>query len=117
MTVARRRTTAFLLLLARLKRWDREHWVNPLKQRRPKRGDFFHLVADLDSQCHHNYFLMSAEQKDKLLSVTGSDLVRPNANYGAAIEQKQRLTVGLRGTDIIHNEVLNTMCLTDYLQN
>nr|XP_055049571.1 uncharacterized protein LOC129435091 [Misgurnus anguillicaudatus] len=101
-SIARRRTIAFLLLLARLRRRGRrrrsQYWVHPLNQRRPQQGDFYHLVAELrlDSQRHHQYFRMSAEKMDELLSIIGHELTRKNTNYRSAIEPKQRLAVGLR---------------------
>ncbi|KAM3620418.1 uncharacterized protein V6R79_023069 [Siganus canaliculatus] len=39
---------------------------------------------------------MSAEKMDELLSLIGPELIRRNTNYRAAIEPKQRLSVGLR---------------------
>ncbi|XDV34474.1 hypothetical protein PO909_004630, partial [Leuciscus waleckii] len=73
-------------------------WVHTLNQRRRQQGDFYHLVAELrlDSQRHHLYFRMSAEQMDELLSIIGPELTRQSTNYRAAIEPKQRLAVGLR---------------------
>uniref|UniRef100_A0A8C6WH76 DDE Tnp4 domain-containing protein n=1 Tax=Neogobius melanostomus TaxID=47308 RepID=A0A8C6WH76_9GOBI len=57
-----------------------------------------HLVAELrlDSQRHHQYFRMSAEQMDHLLSYIGPEIYRQSTNYRAAIEPKQRLAVALR---------------------
>ncbi|XDV11211.1 hypothetical protein PO909_000212 [Leuciscus waleckii] len=99
--VSRRRTLTFVLLLERIQRGRRRRkrcWVHPLNQRRRQQGDFYHLVAELrlDSQRHHLYFRMSAEQMDELLSIIGPELTRQSTNYRAAIEPKQRLAVGLR---------------------
>uniref|UniRef100_A0A3Q3EDM0 DDE Tnp4 domain-containing protein n=1 Tax=Labrus bergylta TaxID=56723 RepID=A0A3Q3EDM0_9LABR len=71
------------------------HWVYPLNQCRHKQGDFYQLVAELglDSQCHHQYFRMSAEQMDDLLSLIGHKLTRQSTNYRAEIKPKQRLAV------------------------
>ena len=91
-----------LLLLQRLRRRGRgrrsRYWVHPLNQCRPEQGDFYHLVAELrlDSQRHHQYFRMSAEKMDELLSIIGQELTRQNTTYRAAIQPKQRLAVGLR---------------------
>uniref|UniRef100_A0A671Q543 DDE Tnp4 domain-containing protein n=1 Tax=Sinocyclocheilus anshuiensis TaxID=1608454 RepID=A0A671Q543_9TELE len=76
-------------------RW---YWVHPLNQRRRQQGHFHHLVAELrlHSQHHHQYFRMSVEQMDELLSLIGPELTRQSTNYRAAIEPKQRLAVGLR---------------------
>ena len=94
----RRRTLALVLLLEGLQRRARgrrsRFWVHPLNQKRRQQGDFHHLVAELrlDSQRHHQYFRMSAEQMDKLLSlVIGPEVTRQSTNYRAAIEPKQRL--------------------------
>lgn len=72
--------------------------MHPLNQRRRQQGDFYHLVAELrlDSQRHHQYFRMSAEQMEELLSLVGPELTRQSTNYRAAIEPRQRLAVGLR---------------------
>lgn len=98
----KRRTIALQLLLGRLQRRGGRrrslHWVHPLNQRRHQQGDFHHLVAELrlDSQRHHQYFRMSAEQMDELLSFIGPEITRQSTNYRAAIEPKQRLAVALR---------------------
>ncbi|MEQ2305972.1 hypothetical protein AMECASPLE_003358, partial [Ameca splendens] len=91
----RRRTLALALLLAL--RMRRRLWVHPLNQQRRQQGDFYHLVAELrlDSQRHYQYFRMSAEKMDELLSFVGPELRRQSTNYRAAIEPKQRLAVGL----------------------
>ncbi len=72
--------------------------MHPLNLRRRQQRDFYHLVAELrlDSQCHHQYFWMSVEQMDVLLSLIGPELTRQSTNYRAAIKPKQRLAVGLR---------------------
>ena len=94
MSAFKRRTIAPLLLLARLRRKGGRkrslHWVHPLNQHRHQ-GDFHHLVAELrlDSQHHHQYFRMSAEQMDELLSFIGPELTRQSTYYRAAIEPKQ----------------------------
>ena len=98
----RRRTLALVLLLEGLQRRGRgrrsRFWVHPLNQKRREQGDFHNLVAELrlDSQRHHQYFRMSAEQMDKLLSFIGPEVTRQTTNYRSAIEPKQRLAVALR---------------------
>lgn len=74
------------------------YWVHPLNQDRALQGAFYHLVAELrlDSQRHRNYFRMSAEQMDQLLSLIGPEITRQSTNYRASIEPKQRLAVALR---------------------
>ena len=71
--------------------------MHPLNQQMRQQGDFYHLLAELrlDSQHHHQYFRMSAEQMDELLSLIGPELPRQSTNYRAAIELKQGLAVGL----------------------
>ncbi|XP_033945025.2 uncharacterized protein [Pseudochaenichthys georgianus] len=102
MPVNRRRTLACILLLERLRgdggRRRSRFWVHPLNQQRRQQGDFHHLVAELrlDSQRHHQYFRMSAEQMDELLSLLGPELTRQSTHFRAAIEPKQRLAVALR---------------------
>ncbi|XP_029974555.1 protein ALP1-like [Salarias fasciatus] len=73
-------------------------WVHPINQQRRLLGDYYHLVQELrlDSERHHQYFRMSAEKMDELLSIVGPDLRRQSTTYRAAIEPKQRLAVGLR---------------------
>ncbi|KAE8277589.1 hypothetical protein D5F01_LYC24428 [Larimichthys crocea] len=100
--VSRRRTLALVLLLEGLQRRGRGRrsrvWVHPFNQQRRQQGDFYHLVAELrlDSQRHYEYFRMSAEQMDELLSLIGPEVTRQSTNYRAAIEPKQRLAVALR---------------------
>ena len=100
--VSRKRTPALVLLLEGLQRRGRgrrsRFWVHPLNQQRRQQGDFYHLVAELrlDSQRHHQYFRMSAEEMDELLSLIGPDVARQSTNYRAAMEPKQRLAVALR---------------------
>ncbi|KAF3851383.1 hypothetical protein F7725_013155 [Dissostichus mawsoni] len=57
------------------------------------------LTLRLDSQRHHKYFRMSAEQMDELLSLLGPELTRQCTNFRAAIEPKQRMAVALRLLD------------------
>ncbi|XP_054603133.2 uncharacterized protein [Nothobranchius furzeri] len=97
--VSRRRTLALLLLLDLVHQRRRSRfWVHPLNQQRRSQGDFYHLVAELrlDSQRHHQYFRMSAEKMDELLSLVGPELRRQSTSFRAAIEPKQRLAVGIR---------------------
>uniref|UniRef100_A0A8C6SIV0 DDE Tnp4 domain-containing protein n=1 Tax=Neogobius melanostomus TaxID=47308 RepID=A0A8C6SIV0_9GOBI len=63
-----------------------------------QQGDFYHFVAELrlDSQRRHQYFRMSAEQMDHLLSYIGPEIYRQSTNYRAAIDPNQRLAVALR---------------------
>uniref|UniRef100_A0A8C6L5G9 DDE Tnp4 domain-containing protein n=1 Tax=Nothobranchius furzeri TaxID=105023 RepID=A0A8C6L5G9_NOTFU len=96
--VSRRRTIALLLLLDLVNQRKRSgFWVHPLNQQRRSQGDFYHLVAELrlDSQRHHQYFRMSAEQMDELMSLDGPELRRQSTSFRAAIEPKQRLAVGI----------------------
>ncbi|KAM4526269.1 uncharacterized protein V3H82_000654 isoform 2-T2 [Fundulus diaphanus] len=73
-------------------------WVHPRNQHTNRQEDFHHLVAELglDNQKHHQYFRMSAEQMEELLSLVGPELRRQSTTYRAAIEPKQRLAVALR---------------------
>uniref|UniRef100_A0A1A7W9J8 DDE Tnp4 domain-containing protein n=1 Tax=Iconisemion striatum TaxID=60296 RepID=A0A1A7W9J8_9TELE len=99
MRISRRKAYAALLLLAVLRRDRRRRlWVNPLNRLRSEQGDFHRLVAELrlDAKRHHEYFRMSAEQMDGLLSIIGPELQKQSTNYRAAIEPKQRLAVALR---------------------
>lgn len=82
----------------RERRGRRRLWVHPINQQRQEQGDFHNLVAELrlDSQRHHRYFRMSAEQMDHLLSIIGPELTKQSTNFRAPIEPKQRLAVALR---------------------
>lgn len=68
-------------------------WVHPLNQQRRRHRDYHHLIAELrlDGQWHHQYFHMSTEQMDGLLSIIG-----PELTYRADIESKQTPADGLR---------------------
>ncbi|KAM4543482.1 uncharacterized protein V3H82_021405 [Fundulus diaphanus] len=93
----RRRAMLAVACLLALKRRKRP-WVSPLNRQRRQHGDFYRLVAELrmDSERHQQYFRMSAEKMDELLSFVGPELSRQLTNYRAPIEPKQRLAVGLR---------------------
>lgn len=68
------------------------HWIHPLNQHRLEQGDFYHVAElQLDSQRHHNYFRMSAEQMDELLLLIGPELTRQTMTYRAAIEPEDWL--------------------------
>ncbi|KAK7938873.1 hypothetical protein WMY93_002199 [Mugilogobius chulae] len=97
--ISRRNTCALLLIMALARRRRRSrYWVHPINQQRRQQGDFYHLVQELrlDSERHHKYFRMSAEQMDELLGMVGPDIRRQCTSYRAAIEPKQRLAVALR---------------------
>uniref|UniRef100_A0A1A8PU22 DDE Tnp4 domain-containing protein n=1 Tax=Nothobranchius pienaari TaxID=704102 RepID=A0A1A8PU22_9TELE len=99
MRINRRKAFAALLLLTMLRRDRRRRlWVRPFNRLRSEQGDFHLLVAELrlDAKRHHEYFRMSAEQMDELLSILGPELQKQSTNYRAAIEPKQRLAVALR---------------------
>uniref|UniRef100_A0A3Q2CGQ6 DDE Tnp4 domain-containing protein n=1 Tax=Cyprinodon variegatus TaxID=28743 RepID=A0A3Q2CGQ6_CYPVA len=89
---------ALSMLFRRGRSIRRRSWVHPINRPRQEQGDFNNLVAELqlDSQRHHRYFRMSAEQMEHILSIIGPELTRQDTNYRAAIEPKQRLVVALR---------------------
>uniref|UniRef100_A0A9J8CCY8 DDE Tnp4 domain-containing protein n=1 Tax=Cyprinus carpio carpio TaxID=630221 RepID=A0A9J8CCY8_CYPCA len=66
-----------------------------MNQRRKTFGAYYHLVAELqlDSEKHLNYFWMSAEQMEEILSIVGPD---QTTNFRDPIEPKQRLAITLR---------------------
>ncbi|KAK7916408.1 hypothetical protein WMY93_012169 [Mugilogobius chulae] len=76
----------------------RRYWIHPINQQRQQQGLYHNLVAELqlDPQRHHNYFRMSAQQMDQLLSIIGPEITRQSTNYRDAIEPKQRLAVAIR---------------------
>ncbi|XP_015227457.1 PREDICTED: putative nuclease HARBI1 [Cyprinodon variegatus] len=96
----KKRALAIVLLLALRRRRERKRrfWVHPFNLRRKQRGDFYHLVAELrlDRNRHQEYFRMSVEKMDELLSLVGPELRRQSTSFRAPIEPKQRLAVGLR---------------------
>lgn len=54
-----------------------------MNRRRREYGAYYHLVAELrlDRDRHLNYFRMSAEQMDHILSLIGGHLTRQTTNY------------------------------------
>ena len=97
--VNRRRALAFYMLLQRIRqRRRRRMWVHPINKRRQEFGLFHHLVAELslDRDRHVQYFRMSPEKMDDLLSLIGPDLTTQSTNFRQSIHPKQRLAVTLR---------------------
>ncbi|KAI7789400.1 putative zinc finger BED domain-containing protein 1-like [Triplophysa rosa] len=98
-TVDRRKAIALRMLLRRLhKRMRRRLSIHPINQRRIQFGAYYHLVAELhlDSDRHLNYFRMTANQMDHILSLIAANQTRQTTNYRMGIEPKQRLAVTLR---------------------
>lgn len=89
---------AVVMAMAQRRKRKSRFWIHPINLQRRLQGDFYHLVQELrlDRERHYQYFRMSAEQMDTLLSIVGPDLTRQSTTYRAAIEPKQRLAVGLR---------------------
>ncbi|KAK7922283.1 hypothetical protein WMY93_009185 [Mugilogobius chulae] len=98
--INRRRAFALAVLLAMAQRRRRRSrfWVHPINQQRRAQGDYYHLVQELrlDSERHHQYFRMSVEKFEELLSIIGPELRRQCTTYRASIEPQQRLAVALR---------------------
>uniref|UniRef100_A0AAV2L3F0 Uncharacterized protein n=1 Tax=Knipowitschia caucasica TaxID=637954 RepID=A0AAV2L3F0_KNICA len=96
--IDRRRVLAAMLLLRRLRRRRQSMWVHPLNQRRPEFGSYHHLVAELQlyPDRHRDYFRMSAEKMEELLSKVGPEIQHQDTNYRLSIEPKQRLAVTIR---------------------
>ncbi|KAK7938591.1 hypothetical protein WMY93_001917 [Mugilogobius chulae] len=96
--VNRRRVLAAILLLRRLRRRRRSMWVHPINEPRLQYGAYYHLVAELQlyPEKHHDYFRMSAEKMEELLSIVGPEIQRLDTNYRKSIEPKQRLAVTIR---------------------
>ena len=75
--------------------WVLQAWVHQINQRRKLQGN---SVAELrlDPDHHYQYFRMSAEQMDDLLSRTGAELKKQLTNLRDTIETKQPLAIALR---------------------
>ncbi|CAL9685174.1 unnamed protein product [Knipowitschia caucasica] len=96
---AKRKAIAVLLLL-RLRGRQRKTrtWIHPMNQRRAQFGAYYHLVAELRTypKKHLQYFRMSVEQMDQLLSIIGPTIRRQETNYRRSVCPSQRLAVTLR---------------------
>lgn len=73
-------------------------WVHPLNKKRPQFGAYHHLVQELQisPEKHMQYFRMSTQQMEDLLSIIGPDITGMSINYRTPIEPKEKLAVTLR---------------------
>ncbi|KAK7939593.1 hypothetical protein WMY93_002919 [Mugilogobius chulae] len=110
--INRRRAFALAVLLAMAQRRRRRSrfWVHPINQQRRAQGDYYHLVQELrlDSERHHQYFRMSVEKFEELLSIIGPELRRQCTTYRASIEPQQRLAVALRRAWLVSVDIAGT---------
>ncbi len=81
----------YMLLRRQQKRMRRRLWVQSMNRRKRECGAYYHLVAELslDPDRHINYFRISSEQMDHILSLIGGHLKRQTTNYRQSTEPKQ----------------------------
>ncbi|KAK3767377.1 hypothetical protein RRG08_049746 [Elysia crispata] len=83
----------------RLRVAKRKHrfWIHPILNKRKEYGAFYHLVRELelDEEKYIEYFRMSPQQLDMLLSYVGPLITKQRA-VREPIDAKQRLAICLR---------------------
>ena len=79
------------------KKVDREHWVHPINQERPTKGEF-HLIPDLRKypKRFKGYFRMSVEEFDTLLVKVRPYIERENTQMRKCISAEKRPILTLR---------------------
>lgn len=97
----KKKTAALLLLRCRMQKKQKRvnrFWVHPLNKKRPQFGAYHHLVQELQisPEKHMQYFRMSTQQMEDLLSIIGPDITGMSINYRTPIEPKEKLAVTLR---------------------
>ena len=88
-----------IMKIVRASQEKREHrfWVHEILRRREEKGAYYNLVRELqlDAEKHHQYFRMSAEKMDHVLSFVGP-VIQKKMLVREPLEPKQRLAICLR---------------------
>ena len=84
-----------MILSSRMRR--HRFWVHEILRKRKEHGVFCHLVKELqlDADRHHEYFRMSAEKLEFVLSFVGPVIAKTTVAR-EPIEPKQKLAICLR---------------------
>ena len=87
-----------LLFHQRQKQLRKRKWVHEINLKRPRLGEYSHLVQELrqDTQRFFTYFRMTVEQFDQLTVLLTPHIEKMNTNYREAIPVDERLGVCLR---------------------
>lgn len=87
-----------LLYLRRKNSRKRQYWVHPILLARRQHGEYHRLVQELrlDDARFQEYFRLSRELFDELLTRLGDRIVRRDTNCRLAISPAQRLAICLR---------------------
>ena len=100
--------TAAVLLKTMLEGQRRQHrfWVHEIIQRRLDQGAYHNLVRELamDPTKFHDYFRMSAEELETVLSYVGPHLQRIT-KARKPLTPKERLVICLRYATLFHNRI------------
>ena len=92
---------AVLLLVRnrRLKKKKKRLWVHAIQAARLKYGEYHHLICkDLpaDPLMFFQYFRMSVDKFNELLSIVGPTIKKETTNWRATISPRHRLSICLR---------------------
>ena len=73
-------------------------WVHELNMKRREFGEFHHLMKQLrqDEMKFEEYFRMSSNQFEQLLSLIKDDIEKKEVNYRESISTEERLALCLR---------------------
>ncbi|CAF4946106.1 unnamed protein product [Pieris macdunnoughi] len=93
--VYRKKKYILLYLKHRKKRARRTFWLcQHIRERTLK--EEYRLFYDLDDEKFNNYYRVSREQFQELLSFVEADILKQNTNYRKAIPPQEKLAVCLR---------------------
>ena len=91
---------AVLLIMRYRKQPERKRlWMHAIQQGRNEYGEYHHLILrDLpaDPKMFFQYFRMSIDKFDELLSIVGPSIKKEDTNWRQNICPRQRLSVCLR---------------------
>ena len=89
-----------LLLMRRIRRLRRQRsmWVHPLTNARLYHGQYYTIMTELrnDNEKFFNFFRMSQNTFNELLSVIKNYIQRQDTNMRDSIQPEQRLAITVR---------------------
>ncbi|GFY69342.1 hypothetical protein TNIN_322881 [Trichonephila inaurata madagascariensis] len=101
-----RKRRDFCAVLLALKREEKKRWwVRPIFQKRRSRGASI-LIEEMrlsDTESYFNFFRMSPQLFDNLLSIVGPVIAKKDTNYRDSIQPKDRLALTLRYVKVSSN--------------
>ena len=87
----------FVAIMLRRRKKNRQ-WIHSTNKKRDYCGEYWLLVQELrlDEKRFHEYFRMSKESFDNLLSKIGPAIQRKGSNFRQALSPAQRLAITIR---------------------